>query len=559
MAADRTGKCGLVYASLEPYLRRHRQFTMADYSGAESAHHDLLEEALEHREVDEAYLFPEPDAELLSRRAVSELNSNLGSERVHLRGIGDLCEFTRSHNSVFVCRIAKFNTLRHFRTAFEASSVAVCAVVHAVSVSDVSLAYGPALLTGEAQDTLVVTSSSALIAVEAGLRQAAEFIAERLGVTPPQPRFRIAHIPLGVKDDFTPSFDKVAARTVLGLLKDETVLLYIGRLTDVNKADLEPLLLAFRKLAKSRPHVRLVIAGQDIVGQYKQRIEDVAVSMGIWHRVMLFPNFPHFAKPLLYCAADIFVSPVDNIQETFGLSLLEAMAMDMPVVASDWSGYRDIVVHGETGFLVPTYWNDRAAAACVAGEIGPFSQVREGERWMAMRTIVDVDVLTKHLEHLVDDRDLRIRFGQAGRKRVDSLFRWGGLIKQYGNLWREMSRAKRTQPATETTSHSQKVNAMFSHYATSALDLSKELTICENTLDILRHGGSRVLPSGPPGAEIKRLLNIWETDQTSFVSLSDQLRTETLDAMVWLLKKGYLKKSDGTRNKTAEHDLGAIL
>ncbi len=53
-------------------------------------------------------------------------------------------------------------------------------------------------------------------------------------------------------------------------------------------------------------------------------------------------------------AADVFVSPSDNIQETFGLAVIEAMASGLPVVASDWDGYRDLVADGETGFLVPT-------------------------------------------------------------------------------------------------------------------------------------------------------------------------------------------------------------
>ena len=56
---------------------------------------------------------------------------------------------------------------------------------------------------------------------------------------------------------------------------------------------------------------------------------------------------------LALAAADLFCSPADNLQETFGLSVLEAMASSLPVVASDWNGYRDLVVHGSTGWLVP--------------------------------------------------------------------------------------------------------------------------------------------------------------------------------------------------------------
>ena len=63
---------------------------------------------------------------------------------------------------------------------------------------------------------------------------------------------------------------------------------------------------------------------------------------------------PEATRRSVWHAADVFVSPSDNIQETFGLAVLEAMASGLPVVASDWDGYRDLVADGETGFLVPT-------------------------------------------------------------------------------------------------------------------------------------------------------------------------------------------------------------
>ena len=56
-------------------------------------------------------------------------------------------------------------------------------------------------------------------------------------------------------------------------------------------------------------------------------------------------------------AADLAVSLVDNTQETFGLSVAEAMAACLPVVASNWNGYRDLIRQGVDGFLVPSRWS----------------------------------------------------------------------------------------------------------------------------------------------------------------------------------------------------------
>src|ERR1700760_3430249 len=56
----------------------------------------------------------------------------------------------------------------------------------------------------------------------------------------------------------------------------------------------------------------------------------------------------------LWAGADVFLSLVDNIQETFGITPLEAMAAGLPVVVSDWDGYRSTVRDGIEGFLIPT-------------------------------------------------------------------------------------------------------------------------------------------------------------------------------------------------------------
>ena len=64
-------------------------------------------------------------------------------------------------------------------------------------------------------------------------------------------------------------------------------------------------------------------------------------------------------------AADVAVSLVDNAQETFGLAVAEAMAAGLPLVVSDWSGYRDLVRDGIDGYLIPSAWAASAPQASV--------------------------------------------------------------------------------------------------------------------------------------------------------------------------------------------------
>ena len=76
----------------------------------------------------------------------------------------------------------------------------------------------------------------------------------------------------------------------------------------------------------------------------------------IQDRTLILENFAEFLQSSIFAACDTFVSPVDSIHETFGIAVLEAMAHARPVIATTWSGYPDLVVDGETGFLLKTRW-----------------------------------------------------------------------------------------------------------------------------------------------------------------------------------------------------------
>ncbi len=54
-------------------------------------------------------------------------------------------------------------------------------------------------------------------------------------------------------------------------------------------------------------------------------------------------------------AADVFISLADSVQETFGLTPVEAMAAGLPVIASDWNGYKETVREGLDGFRILTW------------------------------------------------------------------------------------------------------------------------------------------------------------------------------------------------------------
>jgi starch synthase len=116
----------------------------------------------------------------------------------------------------------------------------------------------------------------------------------------------------------------------------------------------------------------------------------------------------------LYSHAAVFCSP--SIYEPFGIINLEAMACETAVVASAVGGIKEVVVDGETGFLV--------LVEQMKGS--PFEplQPEQFERGLAAK-----------INELMRDKPLRTRFGKAGRKRAEAKFSWSAIAKQTKALY----------------------------------------------------------------------------------------------------------------------------
>jgi glycosyltransferase involved in cell wall biosynthesis len=276
-------------------------------------------------------------------------------------------------------------------------------------------------------------------------------------------------IPIGVRVNSLPSADKQAARQYLSLSQDAVVLLYFGRFSATNKCDLAPLLLTFGRSLKST-NIILILAGDDTQHKMAGALEKLAGELACGDRLHVFPNPDYVQKQYLFSAADIFVSPSDNVQETFGITIAEAMTAGLPVVASDWNGYRELVVHGETGFLVPTY----LPRLQVTNEMA-MSGIRLDDGTLAQTTVVDLAALERYLRLLIGNRELRATMGRSGRERALRCFDWKVIIKQYEELWNSL--LEKGSSLKETTECSRYIHgfasysylSVFGHYPTGVL------------------------------------------------------------------------------------------
>jgi glycosyltransferase involved in cell wall biosynthesis len=286
------------------------------------------------------------------------------------------------------------------------------------------------------------------------------------------PAEHIRRVPLGIEFDENEvaATSKESARHDFQLKASTVVFLYFGRLSDRSKADLVPLFLVTKQLLDAGHEVELFVAGDDTMGGLEAALRDLASSLGILNSCRILTNISIDKKSELFLAADIFVSPSDSIQETFGISLLEAMAAELPVVASDWSGYRDIVVDGATGFLIPTQFPRFDQDLSHLRGSGSMLE----EDILARTTVVVVSLLKEALLRLVVDKDLRRKLGAVGKNRAITKFHWRSIVALYESIWQELliEAARSTAIIGARTLASPTDEVLFSHYASDSIDAS---------------------------------------------------------------------------------------
>lgn len=328
------------------------------------------------------------------------------------------------------------------RSRLGMASVALCGVTHTISSSAVlgqlsDCVQGPFATW----DALICTSNSVLKAVHQVWALTREQLAQRLGVPVVYPQLPMTPvIPLGVHvDDFTPDVAlRAQGRAEWQLADDEVAVLFVGRLSFHAKANPWPMYLACaRAAAQTGQRVRVLECGwfsnDGMRDVFKQAAQQAGVSV-----TQVDGRTPGMTRKA-FASADVFMSLSDNIQETFGLTPLEAMAAGLPVIATDWDGYRETVRDGVDGFLVPTVQPQDPACAQAPSESYEDGRINYDHYIGHAHLMVGVDVAqcTQALVRLIQDPALRALMGAAGRARAREVYDWSVVMRQYQALWDE--------------------------------------------------------------------------------------------------------------------------
>jgi glycosyltransferase involved in cell wall biosynthesis len=156
-------------------------------------------------------------------------------------------------------------------------------------------------------------------------------------------RIRILHnsvLPLSLPQPA----ERAQLRNQLGIGANESMILAIGRLS--KEKGHAVLLGALGQLRSIAREWKLVLVG---IGPERDRLMQLAQSLGLGKRV-LFAGLHADVRPY-YASADVFALP--SLSEGSSNVLLEAMAAKLPIVATDAGGNPEIMLHNETGLLVP--------------------------------------------------------------------------------------------------------------------------------------------------------------------------------------------------------------
>ena len=169
-------------------------------------------------------------------------------------------------------------------------------------------------------------------------------------------------------------------RAELGIPPDAPVVLVFSRLNRMK--GIEYFLEAVVEVSRRYPEVRFVIAGD---GDNRAELEAYAAKLGIASKVL----FTGFRTDLPHLLAEADLSVLPSLSEGLSNSILEAMSAGVPVVATNVGGNPEIVEDGVTGLLVPA--RDSAA-------------------------------LAKAMIRMFEEPGLRLEFGAAGRRRINTVF-----------------------------------------------------------------------------------------------------------------------------------------
>jgi glycogen synthase len=211
--------------------------------------------------------------------------------------------------------------------------------------------------------------------------------------------------------------DPTPALTKFNIPNDKPFVLFVGRIT--RQKGIIHLVEAIKYM---HPSYNVVLCAgapdtEEIAAEMKAAVAEASTEREGIYWIDEMVNKTDIIQ--LYSGAAVFCCP--SIYEPFGIINLEAMACETPVVGSMVGGIPEVVVHDETGYLVPVAQQHESPFA----PLHPTAYAKD---------------LAHQVNRLMDDPEKRQRFAKAGRKRAVELFSWTSIAQQTKDLYTSLQK-----------------------------------------------------------------------------------------------------------------------
>ena len=385
------------------------------------------------------------------------------------------------------CPSPELPRLAWTRQPFGDDRYSLCGITH-TTASQTAMDIIAEMATAPVQpwDGLICTSRAVRASVDRQMEAVRENLAARLGATKfPTPQ--LTTIPLGVNaTDFEPSpAHRQEWRARLDIPQDAVVALYVGRFSA--SAKMNPAMMAMAleaAAAKTGRPIYWVVSGWSVSDKATEAYhrETQKLCPSIHYRAV--DGRPPDTRFSIWSVADFFISLSDNIQETFGLTPVEAMAAGLPCVVTDWDGYRDTVRHGLDGFRIRTF----APRAGLGGDLA----YQHANAWLSYELYLAAASQMTGIDHasavdaivsLIENPDLRMRMAASARDAAHQLFDWSVIVPKYEAFWTELNArrlaAKSGLEMSRPSTNPRRLDpfTLFADYPTETISASSVLAL----------------------------------------------------------------------------------
>jgi glycosyltransferase involved in cell wall biosynthesis len=205
-------------------------------------------------------------------------------------------------------------------------------------------------------------------------------------------------IPVGVAHDAFANATP-ASREEFGFSDDDVILVSVAHLVPVKGHS--DLVRAFLQIHHRLPRLRLLLVGEGDAA-YERELRHVGTAKEMCGKIVFAGRREDVPALLKMSDGKILATRDSGRREAFGTAIVQAMHSGLPVIATRSGGPEDIVIHGETGWLVSA----------------------EGEVPLAVA-----------MEEFYGDRDRRLRYGAAGQRRAAALYGRDLMVERYHALY----------------------------------------------------------------------------------------------------------------------------